>query len=140
MELNTVLQRAAALGASDVHFKVATPPMLRMDGDIRQLEGAEPLSPADLHDILDAVTAAVPERRRGFDETGELDLSYTASELPRFRVNAFKQRGQTSFAFRLIPRTVPSFDDLKLPPGVARLAQEHRGLVLVTGATGSGKS
>src|SRR5438874_2180113 len=140
MDLNTTLLRAAELGASDAHFKVAQPPMLRIDGDIKALDGAAPLSESDLRDILDAVTAAVPERRRTFEETGELDLSYTAKELPRFRVNAFKQRGQTSFAFRLIPRHVPSFADLRLPPGVARLAREHRGLVLVTGATGSGKS
>jgi twitching motility protein PilT len=140
MDLNTTLLRAAELGASDVHFKAYKPPMLRVDGDIHALDGAEPLSETDLRDILDAVTAAVPDRRKTFEETGELDLSYTARELPRFRVNAFKQRGQTSLAFRLIPRNVPSFDDLRLPPGVARLAREHRGLVLVTGATGSGKS
>jgi twitching motility protein PilT len=140
MDLNTTLLRAAELGASDAHFKVTKPPMLRIDGDIQALDGIEPLSESDLREILDAVTAAVPDRRRTFEETGELDLSYTAKDLPRFRVNAFKQRGQTSFAFRLIPRNVPSFDDLKLPPGVARLAREHRGLMLVTGATGSGKS
>jgi twitching motility protein PilT len=140
MDLNTTLMRAAELGASDIHFKFARAPMVRLDGDVQPLDNIEPLSEADLRDILDAVTAAVPDRRRTFDETGELDLSYTAKDLPRFRVNAFKQRGQTSFAFRLIPRNVPSFGDLRLPPGVARLAQEHRGLVLVTGATGSGKS
>jgi twitching motility protein PilT len=140
MDLNTTLLRAAELGASDVHFKAYKPPMLRLDGDIHALEGAEPLSEAGLRHILEAVTAAVPDRRKTFEETGELDLSYTARELPRFRVNAFKQRGQISLAFRLIPRNVPSYDDLRLPPGVARLAQEHRGLVLVTGATGSGKS
>jgi twitching motility protein PilT len=140
MELNTTLLRAAELGASDVHFKLSKPPMVRIDGDIHALDDAAPLGEADLQSILHAVTAAVPERRKTFEETGELDLSYTARELPRFRVNAFKQRGQTSFAFRLIPRNVPSFDDLRLPPGVARLAREHRGLVLVTGATGAGKS
>jgi twitching motility protein PilT len=140
MDLNSILRRAADRGASDVHFKHAKPPMLRVDGEIEELDGVSPLSDEDLLAVLDAVTAPVPERRRTFDETGELDLSYTASELPRFRVNAFRQRGHTSFAFRLIPRSVPSFEDLKLPPGVARLAHEHRGLVLVTGATGSGKS
>src|SRR5262249_30557534 len=140
MDLNMTLLRAAEIGASDVHFKAAQPPMLRVDGDIQALDRTEPLGEAELREILDTVTAAVPERRRTFDETGELDLSYTAKDLPRFRVNAFKQRGQTSFAFRLIPRRVPSYDELKLPTGVGRLAREHRGLVLVTGATGSGKS
>jgi twitching motility protein PilT len=140
MNLNMTLLRAAEIGASDVHFKAAQPPMLRVDGDIRALDGTEPLGEADLRYILDAVTASVPDRRRTFDETGELDLSYTANDLPRFRVNAFRQRGQISFAFRLIPRHVPSYDELRLPTGVGRLAREHRGLVLVTGATGSGKS
>jgi twitching motility protein PilT len=77
---------------------------------------------------------------RQFHETGDLDIAYTAEGLPRFRVNAFRQRGAISFALRVIPRDVPSFEQLNLPPGVGRLANEHRGLVLVTGATGSGKT
>ena len=135
-----MLLRMAELGASDVHLKLAKPPMFRLDGDIRELNDVPPLTAADLLAVLGAVTAVVPERRAAFEATGELDISYQAPQLPRFRVNAFRQRGNISFAFRLIPRTVPSFDDLRLPPGVARLAAEHRGLVLVTGATGSGKS
>src|SRR5207248_235144 len=90
--------------------------------------------------VLETVTAAHPARRAHFDETGELDLSYQAEGLPRFRVNGFRQRGAISFAFRVIPDEVPSFERLNLPPGVRRLAEEHRGLVLVTGATGSGKT
>jgi twitching motility protein PilT len=81
-----------------------------------------------------------PARRSSFDSTGELDLAYTPTGLPRFRVNGFRQRGSISFAFRAIPTDVPSFERLSLPPGVRRLAEEHRGLVLVTGATGSGKT
>jgi twitching motility protein PilT len=77
---------------------------------------------------------------RTFHETGDLDIAYTAEGLPRFRVNVFRQRGATSFAFRVIPREVPGFDQLRMPAGVKRLANEHRGLVLVTGATGSGKT
>ena len=123
-----------------MHFKLAKPPMLRRDGAIEELPGMDPLTEADLETVIGTVTGAVPERRAAFEATGELDISYQADMLPRFRVNAFKQRGHTSLAFRLIPRKVPSFEDLRLPPGVARLAEEHRGLVLVTGATGSGKS
>jgi twitching motility protein PilT len=140
VELNLVLQRVFELGASDVHFKLGKPPMLRCDGVIEELQGEPALTEADLQRVLDAVTARVPGRRTAFTETGELDLSYQSEALPRFRVNAYRQRGNISLAFRLIPRTVPSFADLHLPPGVARLAEEHRGLVLVTGATGSGKS
>jgi twitching motility protein PilT len=140
VDLNAVLLRVSELGASDVHFKLGKPPMLRRDGAIEELPGMDPLAEADLETVIATVTAAVPERRTVFEATGELDISYQADMLPRFRVNAFKQRGHTSLAFRLIPRKVPSFEDLRLPPGVGRLAEEHRGLVLVTGATGSGKS
>src|SRR5207253_8376422 len=77
---------------------------------------------------------------QAFHETGELDIAYTAGDLPRFRVNGFRQRGSLSFAFRVIPKNVPSFEELRLPKGVCRLAEEHRGLVLVTGATVSGKT
>ena len=140
MDLNAILRRVFDLGASDVHLKLAKPPMVRRDGSIEELSDMPPLTEVDLRAALETVTAAVPARRLAFDETGELDLSYETERLPRFRVNAFRQRGQTSLAFRLIPRKVPSFDQLHLPAGVARLADEHRGLVLVTGATGSGKS
>jgi twitching motility protein PilT len=90
--------------------------------------------------MLEAVTRTVPERLKTFHETGDLDIAYTAEGLPRFRVNVFRQRGAISFALRVIPRDVPSFEQLNLPAGVSRLANEHRGLVLVTGATGSGKT
>jgi twitching motility protein PilT len=140
VDLNEMLLRVAELGASDVHFKLGQPPVVRLDGDIEPLPDAAPLDASDLDEILEAVTAPVPERKRAFGDMGELDVSYQAPRLPRFRVNAFRQRGNISFAFRLVPRTVPSFDDLRLPPGVARLAEEHRGLLLVTGATGAGKS
>src|SRR5919204_5644266 len=140
MDLNAVLLRAFELGASDVHLKVAKPPMLRRDGSIEELPDVRPANEADLANALETVTAAVPERRADFAATGELDLSYQPEGLPRFRVNAFKQRGHTSLAFRLIPRAVPSFEELHLPPGVSRLAEEVRGLVLITGATGAGKS
>ena len=140
MDLNATLLRVFELGASDVHFKVGKPPMLRRDGAIVELSDASVLDDAALHGIVDTITAVAPERREEFAQSGELDLSYQAPELPRFRVNAFMQRGSVSLAFRVIPRNVPSFGDLRLPKGVARLAEEHRGLVLVTGATGSGKS
>jgi twitching motility protein PilT len=86
------------------------------------------------------VTELAPAKLQTFHETGELDIAYASDDLPRFRVNGFRQRGSISFAFRVIPKHVPSFGDLRLPKGVARLAEEHRGLVLVTGATGSGKT
>ena len=81
-----------------------------------------------------------PRRRDTFEDTGDLDIAFSHPTLPRFRVNGFRQRGATSFAFRVIPSEIPNFAKLGLPPGVTRLAEEHRGLVLVTGATGSGKT
>ena len=81
-----------------------------------------------------------PRRRDTFDDTGDLDIAFSNPTLPRFRVNGFRQRGAISFAFRVIPSEIPNFAKLGLPPGVTRLAEERRGLVLVTGATGSGKT
>jgi twitching motility protein PilT len=139
MDLNGLLMSAIKLGASDVHLKVGQPPVVRHDGQLYGLEGFEPLGDEQLEDALDLVTASNPARRRHFDDTGDLDISYMIDGR-RFRVNGFRQRGAISFAFRIIPVEIPSFEGLGLPAGVKRLAQEHRGLVLVTGATGSGKT
>jgi twitching motility protein PilT len=139
MELNALLQRAVDLEASDIHLKVGRPPAVRRDGEIVTLE-VPPLTDDDLDAILRTVTAAAPKRYDVFQETGDLDIAYTYGSLPRFRVNAFRQRGAVSFALRVIPTNVPTFEALGLPEGVGRLAEEHRGLILVTGATGSGKT
>jgi len=140
MDLNTLLRRAVELGASDVHLKVGKPPMLRRDGELEAMPDTPELGDAELAAVLEKVTEIAPQRFALFHESGDLDIAYTAEGLPRFRVNGFRQRGAISFAFRVIPRDVPSFEQLSLPPGVGRLAEEHRGLVLVTGATGSGKT
>ena len=140
MELNQLLARAVEAGASDIHLKLDRPPMVRRDGSIAPLEGTEPLTDADLDAYLRNVTAVAPKRYDLFHESGDLDIAYTGEGLPRFRVNAFRQRGATSFALRVIPKKVPRFEDLGLPGGIQKLAEEHRGLVLVTGATGSGKT
>ncbi len=140
VELNAVLRRAVEEGASDVHLKVGQLPVLRRDGQLAPLAGHPPLTDSDLEAALAIVSELRPAKREAFYETGELDIAYTAGDLPRFRVNGFRQRGSISFAFRVIPKHVPSFEELRLPKGAQRLAQEHRGLVLVTGATGSGKT
>jgi len=140
MNLDALLADAVAAGASDVHLKIGRPPLIRRDGAVGPLEGAGELTEEDLDACLRQLTTSAPERYEVFQRTGDLDIAYTGPDLPRFRVNAFRQRGSTSFALRVIPRKVPRFSDLGLPPGVERLAEEHRGLVLVTGATGSGKS
>jgi twitching motility protein PilT len=140
IDLNDLLQRAVEHGASDLHLKVGQPPILRRDGHLSALEDSAPLDSARLEEFLERVGAPDPKRLAGFRDSGELDTSYETAGLPRFRVNAFRQRGEISFAFRLIPGQVPGFNELGLPPGVERLADLHHGLVLVTGATGVGKT
>src|SRR4051812_33445543 len=140
MELNLLLRRAVELGASDIHLKVGVPPILRRDGSLGPLEEAPLVNDRDVESVLQHVGKRSPERLAAFGDTGDLDIAYQEEDLPRFRVNAFRQRGHISFAFRVIPKNVPNFEMLNLPPGVRRLAEEHRGLVLVTGATGSGKT
>jgi twitching motility protein PilT len=140
MDLNSLLRHAVDQGASDVHLKVGRPPSVRRDGELGPLEGFPELTEEHLSSILQYVTWGEQEPLRAFHETGELDIAYQAEDLPRFRVNVFRQRGATSFAFRVIPRSVPTFGQLGLPPGVQKLAEEKRGLILVTGATGSGKT
>jgi twitching motility protein PilT len=140
LNLPSILQAAVEKGASDIHFKLGQPPIIRFDGDLGPLDGYSPLGSRELQAILNEIGATAPARVSKFEDSGELDMAYQIPDLPRFRVNAFRQRGEISFAFRVIPGTVPDFESLELPPGVARLAEEHRGLILVTGATGAGKT
>ncbi len=140
MELINLLTAAVGTGASDVHLKLGQPPIVRLDGELEPLPGWPALGEHELTEVLDAVTEISPRRRDAFDEHGDLDIAYSHPTLPRFRVNGFRQRGATSFAFRVIPSVIPNFEELGLPSGVRRLADEHRGLVLVTGPTGSGKT
>jgi twitching motility protein PilT len=140
VDLNELLTKAVAGGASDVHLKIGQPPIVRHDGHLQPLENWPALTETDLGDVLESITFVSPRRRELFEESGDLDIAYSSAGLPRFRVNGFRQRGSTSFAFRVIPTEIPDFERLGLPKGVGRLANEYRGLVLVTGATGSGKT
>jgi twitching motility protein PilT len=140
MDLNGLLRHAVELGASDIHLKIGRPPVLRRDGALGELEDAEPLDDSHLLSVLNKVSAHAPDKLTHFHVSGDLDIAYQDEDLPRFRVNAYRQRGAISFAFRVIPKNVPSFEQLNLPGGVQKLAEEHRGLILVTGATGSGKT
>src|SRR5215204_94053 len=139
MDLDGLLGRVIELGGSDMHLKVASPAMARVDGELVPLE-ERLLTDTDLDTIVHLVTEFTPAKREAFYTQGELDTAYMAQGIGRFRVNGFRQRGAISFAFRFIPKEIPSFGRLGLPKGVQVLAEEHRGLVLVTGATGSGKS
>jgi twitching motility protein PilT len=138
MELNDILSVALKARASDIHLKAGLPPIFRIDGALRPLPKAPRIGP-DLtekiaHDIMS-------ERQRlRFAEVHEVDLAYGVPGLGRFRVNTFSQRGSVSLVFRAIPFEIKGVDELLLPPVLKKMALEERGLVLVTGATGSGKS
>src|SRR3954447_12895548 len=125
--LHSVLRAAVERGASDVHLKVGRPPIIRFDGELDVLPGFSTLGTLELEDAVNKIGASSRSRLAMFERTGELDTAYQPHGLPRFRVNAFRQRGDVSLAFRVIPRDVPDFQSLRLPPGVEKLSGEHRG-------------
>jgi twitching motility protein PilT len=138
LDLNGILKIALKGGASDIHLKPGLPPMFRVDGALVPLKNGERLAPDDLQQI--AFSIMNPTQKARFDETRELDLAYGIAGLGRFRVNVFQQRGSVGIVFRVIPFGVKSIESLHLPKVIENIAMEHRGLVLVTGTTGSGKS
>jgi twitching motility protein PilT len=138
LDLNEILKVALKGGASDIHLKPGLPAMFRVDGTLVPLKGGERLSPDDVKQM--ALEIMNPVQKQRFDETREVDLAYGIPGLGRFRVNVFQQRGTVGIVFRVIPFGVKSIDQLFLPKVIESIAMEHRGLVLVTGTTGSGKS
>ncbi len=125
-------------GASDLHLWVPSPPVLRIDGVLTPLSEFAPVTPEYVEMVLDQI--ATPGQKSTFLEQLELDFAYSISGLARLRVNALRQRGTISLAFRLVPYEVPSIDELELPQICKRLVLKPRGLILVTGPTGCGKS
>jgi twitching motility protein PilT len=138
MELNDILRIAVKGQASDIHLKAGLPPLFRVDGALVPLKDGERLQPDHLHNMLSTITT--PGQKQHFDAAHEVDLAYSIAGLGRFRVNAFMQRGTIGIVFRVIPFGVKTIDQLELPKVVERIAMENRGLILVTGTTGSGKS
>ena len=138
MQLNELFKRVVDKNASDLHIKVPSPPVLRIEGVLIPQEDLPPLEPKDVEFIFEQVTT--DEQRAAFLREHELDFAYSVPGLARFRVNALIQRGSMSLAFRTVPRDVPSIDELELPQICKELILKPSGLVLVTGAAGSGKS
>jgi twitching motility protein PilT len=136
--LDRVLQAARQLGASDVHFKAGLPPIFRIKGDLRTVRDVPPLSREVVSEF--AFSMMNDRLRDTFERNWDVDLAYSTQDGARYRVNVFQQRGQVGMVLRLIPPDVPPFEKLNLPPKVLQLADEERGLLLVTGITGSGKS
>jgi twitching motility protein PilT len=135
--MHQLLKAMIEKGASDLHITTGTPPQLRIDGKLVPLK-MPPLSPQDTKQVCYSVLTDAQKHR--FEENNELDLSFSVQKLSRFRGNIFVQRGNVAGAFRAIPFKIMSFDELNLPPVVTELAERPRGLILVTGPTGSGKS
>src|SRR3954451_15648034 len=123
---------------SDLHVKVDSPPVARVHGDLWALKDAGNLTPSDTEQALHQI--ADETHLTEFEESGEVDFSYELPGVSRFRVAAYRQRGDVSIALRAIPFSVRTIDDLGLPEVVRRLADEPRGILLLTGTTGSGKS
>jgi len=135
--MHQLLKAMIEKGASDLHITTGSPPQLRIDGKLQPLK-MPPLSPQETKQLTYSVLTDAQKHR--FEETNELDLSFSVQRLSRFRGNIFVQRGNVAGAFRAIPFKIKTFEELNLPPIVTELARKPRGLLLVTGPTGSGKS
>ncbi len=136
--LPLLLEEMVRQRASDLHLTVGIPPRLRVDGVLADVDGWSDLEPADTSRL--AVSVLTDDQEQTFRDQSELDFSFEISELARFRGNCFRQRGSVAMSIRHIPHALPSLRDLGLPPVLNQFAEHPRGLVLVTGPTGSGKS
>lgn len=138
MHIDEMLRRMVELKASDLILRIASAPVLRIDGSLCYQTDFPVLTQEALQTIFETITS--PEQRASFARELELDLAYGVAGMGRFRVNVMKQRGTLGFTFRLVPFDIPTIDDLKLPVICKDLIMKPRGLILVTGPTGSGKS
>jgi len=138
MELNEILQLALRAAASDIHLKAGLPPMFRVDGALVPLKDARRLPPEEVARMTFSIMNEFQKEK--FKQTNEVDLAYGVPGLGRFRVNVFQQRGTVGVVFRVIPFKIQTIEQLMLPKVIEKLAGEQRGLILVTGTTGSGKS
>jgi twitching motility protein PilT len=137
LDLDQLLAYAVERGASDVHLKVGSPPFIRIDGRLERIEHAS-VSPVETERIAFAIMPK--QRAEEFIASSEADFAYSVSGLGRFRVNVMRQRGSVGLVLRRVQSDIPSFDALGLPPVIRKLTDHPRGLVLVTGPTGSGKT
>ncbi|HEX8162681.1 MAG TPA: type IV pilus twitching motility protein PilT [Pyrinomonadaceae bacterium] len=138
IKIDDLLRSATACGASDLHIKAGSIPVMRVDGELRPVLEAPRLKQEDTLDLAFSIMSNRQKQR--FKEASEVDIAYGLSGVGRFRANVFQQRGTVSMVLRVIPDRVRTVTELGLPPVCERIAEEQRGLILVTGATGSGKS
>lgn len=135
--IDAFLQLGREQGCSDIHLAVGTPPILRLHGELTPVRYRD-LDHDELERLIDEILTE--EQRKQFSQGGDLDLSYESEEVGRFRVNLFRKVGGVGATFRVIPSEIPSLESLNLPPVVEKFNDLHQGLVLVTGATGTGKT
>ncbi len=135
--IDDLLMHVVKAGASDLHLKAGSPPIMRVNGELTEVDQIV-CTPEDTRDFAAALMSDKQIRR--FSETNEIDFAYSMPDWARFRVNVYRQRGTISIALRQVVGRVPAFEELNLPPVVQKLALEPRGMVLVTGSTGSGKT
>jgi twitching motility protein PilT len=140
-DLEAALDRVTEWGGSDLHLKHSSPPLIRIHGELQPIPDTPELTPEETERALEQMLKE-PSKLAEFDDEGEVDFSYEHSgkQRARFRVNAFRQLGGTSLVARVIPEYIRSIEELSLPPVIGELADEERGIVLVTGTTGSGKT
>jgi twitching motility protein PilT len=137
-DIDTLLRTLAERHGSDLHLKVGSPPLMRVDGILGRMEGEDRLTPEETEAIAHRIMPA--DRWQDFLDRNEADFAYGVAGVARFRVNVFRQRGSISMVLRLVRVGSPTFEELGLPSVVRSLADEPRGLILVTGPTGSGKT
>jgi twitching motility protein PilT len=138
MNISKLFDQASAKNASDIHLIVSCPPILRIDGDLQPVPDVPALTAEDLTHVFDELTT--PEQREVFNREFDLDFAYTISEGWRIRCNAYRQQDVIGLAIRMLPSQIPDLDDLGLPQICKELVTRPRGLIIVTGSTGSGKS
>jgi len=138
VKIDDLLRVASQLGASDLHCKAGSQPFIRIGGELRPIVNTPRLSQEDTLDM--AFSMMSNRQKQRFKEVSEADIAYGVSGLGRFRANIFQQRGTVGMVLRVIPDEIRTISDLGLPPVIERIADEQRGLILVTGTTGSGKS
>jgi len=138
MDILALLRTAKDKAASDVHLVASSPPLLRIDGSLQAINGAAPLTGEEINQAFNELTT--PEQQADFGKNLELDFGYSMPDVGHLRGNAAQQRGTISLAIRLLPAKIPTIDQLGLPELCKQLALKPRGLIIVTGPTGSGKS
>jgi len=138
MNLNDILQIALKANASDIHLKAGLCPTFRIDGELIPLKNTQPLAPDEISKA--AFELMTPQQKLKFQEFSEVDLAYGVPGLGRFRANIFMQRGAIGMVLRVIPTKIRTIEELQMPSALNKIAELERGLVIVTGATGSGKS